>query len=86
MKHHRQYPSSPLPLIDPEASTPDLSDAEESNNERDKQKIVNNEDDIHECYAFSSLVAKALCKIEKNRRHECMHEIMHFIMQNCEKE
>lgn len=73
-----------LPTLDGDASTPDLSfDVTLKPEMKDKETNTTTEisnEDVHECYTFCMEIAKYLSKMDKKRRCDCMHEIVHLVM------
>lgn len=75
------------PLLDSNASTPDPSYEIMPKKIKNKATNTNNkEDDIHECYSFSMLIAKYLSKLNEARRQECMHQIVHIVMDSIQEQ
>lgn len=78
-------PDASTPELDSNASAPDLSFDNSTKEIKDNinlpHSVQSMEDDkIHECYTFLMSMAKPLCKLDIKRRYECMHKIVHIIM------
>ena len=84
-------PDASTPELDSNCSAPDLSFDNSSKVMNENGNLPNSvqsmeDDKIHECYSFLMSMAKPLCKLDNKRRYECMHKIVHIIMDSAQEQ